>query len=155
MHHDYQGQGVDQLKDCITKIISNPEDRRLIMTGAAAILSLGSSHHFSPQHNLFFWIELAAFLFPIRWTVIRSMWYVTNTLLCVLIRMSMHTTLSPPPSHHLLLLLLLLLLLQISPLLSLSCYALSPLLSSCSLESLWSGQDGSSPLSHVLPILRG
>jgi hypothetical protein len=54
MHHDYQGQGVDQLKDCITKIISNPEDRRLIMTGAAAILSLGSSHHFSPQHNLFF-----------------------------------------------------------------------------------------------------
>jgi hypothetical protein len=34
MHHDYTGQGVDQLKDIITKIMTTPEDRRLIMTGA-------------------------------------------------------------------------------------------------------------------------
>ena len=40
MHHDYQGQGVDQLKDCIMKIICNPEDRRLIMTGATAFSHL-------------------------------------------------------------------------------------------------------------------
>jgi dihydrofolate reductase/thymidylate synthase len=32
MHTDYTGQGVDQLKDCIQKIIQNPEDRRIIMS---------------------------------------------------------------------------------------------------------------------------
>jgi dihydrofolate reductase/thymidylate synthase len=32
MHTDYTGQGVDQLKDCIHKIIHNPEDRRIIMS---------------------------------------------------------------------------------------------------------------------------
>jgi dihydrofolate reductase/thymidylate synthase len=32
MHTDYTGQGVDQLKDCIQKIINNPEDRRIIMS---------------------------------------------------------------------------------------------------------------------------
>ena len=32
MHTDYSGQGVDQLADCIDKIINNPEDRRIIMS---------------------------------------------------------------------------------------------------------------------------
>ncbi|KAL3803555.1 hypothetical protein HJC23_014103 [Cyclotella cryptica] len=32
MHTDYTGQGVDQLADCIDKIINNPEDRRIIMS---------------------------------------------------------------------------------------------------------------------------
>lgn len=32
MHHDYTGQGVDQLADCIHKIIHHPEDRRIIMS---------------------------------------------------------------------------------------------------------------------------
>ena len=32
MHADYTGQGVDQLADCINKIINNPEDRRIVMS---------------------------------------------------------------------------------------------------------------------------
>jgi dihydrofolate reductase/thymidylate synthase len=32
MHTDYTGQGVDQLADCIHKIMHNPEDRRIIMS---------------------------------------------------------------------------------------------------------------------------
>ncbi|KAL7531730.1 hypothetical protein ACHAXR_004202 [Thalassiosira sp. AJA248-18] len=32
MNTDYSGQGVDQLADCIEKIINNPEDRRIIMS---------------------------------------------------------------------------------------------------------------------------
>lgn len=32
MHTDYTGQGVDQLAECIHKIIHNPEDRRIIMS---------------------------------------------------------------------------------------------------------------------------
>ena len=32
MHADYSGKGVDQLADCIDKIINNPEDRRIIMS---------------------------------------------------------------------------------------------------------------------------
>jgi dihydrofolate reductase/thymidylate synthase len=32
MHADYSGQGVDQLADCIDKIMNNPEDRRIIMS---------------------------------------------------------------------------------------------------------------------------
>jgi len=32
MHADYSGQGVDQLAECIHKIIHNPEDRRIIMS---------------------------------------------------------------------------------------------------------------------------
>jgi dihydrofolate reductase / thymidylate synthase len=32
MHTDYQGQGIDQLMDCIEKIKHQPEDRRIIMT---------------------------------------------------------------------------------------------------------------------------
>jgi thymidylate synthase len=32
MHTDYTGKGVDQLQDCIDKIINNPEDRRIIMS---------------------------------------------------------------------------------------------------------------------------
>jgi len=32
MHANYDGQGVDQLKDCIHKIKTNPEDRRIVMT---------------------------------------------------------------------------------------------------------------------------
>eukprot|EP00596_Hydrurales_sp_CCMP1899_P010578 CAMPEP_0119038076 /NCGR_PEP_ID=MMETSP1177-20130426/6775_1 /TAXON_ID=2985 /ORGANISM="Ochromonas sp, Strain CCMP1899" /LENGTH=316 /DNA_ID=CAMNT_0007000179 /DNA_START=515 /DNA_END=1465 /DNA_ORIENTATION=- len=32
MHTDYNNQGVDQLKECIQKIMTSPEDRRLIMT---------------------------------------------------------------------------------------------------------------------------
>lgn len=32
MHADYTGQGVDQLADCIDKIINNPEDRRIVMS---------------------------------------------------------------------------------------------------------------------------
>lgn len=32
MHTDYTGQGVDQLAECIHKIIQNPEDRRIIMS---------------------------------------------------------------------------------------------------------------------------
>ena len=32
MHTDYSGQGVDQLAECIRKIIHNPEDRRIIMS---------------------------------------------------------------------------------------------------------------------------
>jgi thymidylate synthase len=32
MHSDYTGKGVDQLRDCIQKIVSNPEDRRIVMT---------------------------------------------------------------------------------------------------------------------------
>ena len=32
MHADYSGEGVDQLADCIDKIINNPEDRRIIMS---------------------------------------------------------------------------------------------------------------------------
>ena len=29
---DYAGKGVDQLADCVDKIINNPEDRRIIMS---------------------------------------------------------------------------------------------------------------------------
>jgi len=32
MHADYSGQGVDQLAECIHKIIHNPEDRRIVMS---------------------------------------------------------------------------------------------------------------------------
>jgi dihydrofolate reductase / thymidylate synthase len=32
MHTDYTGQGVDQLQDCIDKIIHNPNDRRIVMS---------------------------------------------------------------------------------------------------------------------------
>ena len=32
MHTDYEGKGVDQLKDCINKIKNTPTDRRIIMT---------------------------------------------------------------------------------------------------------------------------
>jgi dihydrofolate reductase/thymidylate synthase len=32
MHADYEGKGVDQLRDCIHKIKNSPEDRRIIMT---------------------------------------------------------------------------------------------------------------------------
>lgn len=32
MHTDYTGQGVDQLADCIDKIVNNPEDRRIVMS---------------------------------------------------------------------------------------------------------------------------
>ena len=32
MHADYEGKGVDQLKDCINKIKNTPTDRRIIMT---------------------------------------------------------------------------------------------------------------------------
>lgn len=32
MHANYDGQGVDQLQQCIDKIINNPEDRRIIMS---------------------------------------------------------------------------------------------------------------------------
>jgi thymidylate synthase len=32
MHTDYTGKGVDQLQDCIDKIMNNPEDRRIIMS---------------------------------------------------------------------------------------------------------------------------
>ena len=32
MHADYSGKGVDQLADCVDKIINNPEDRRIIMS---------------------------------------------------------------------------------------------------------------------------
>ena len=32
MDTDYSGQGIDQLLDCIAKIKTNPEDRRIIMT---------------------------------------------------------------------------------------------------------------------------
>ena len=32
MHADYNGQGVDQLADLISRIKSNPEDRRLILS---------------------------------------------------------------------------------------------------------------------------
>lgn len=32
MHNDYTGKGVDQLADCINKIKTNPEDRRIIMS---------------------------------------------------------------------------------------------------------------------------
>lgn len=32
MHADYSGQGVDQLRECIHKIKTTPEDRRIVMT---------------------------------------------------------------------------------------------------------------------------
>eukprot|EP00934_Nitzschia_sp_Nitz4_P001324 Nitzschia sp. Nitz4//scaffold108_size72880//45971//47428//NITZ4_005820-RA/size72880-processed-gene-0.56-mRNA-1//-1//CDS//3329532684//1324//frame0 len=32
MHADYKGQGVDQLAECIHKIIHNPEDRRILLS---------------------------------------------------------------------------------------------------------------------------
>lgn len=32
MHSDYTNCGIDQLKECIDKIKTNPEDRRIIMT---------------------------------------------------------------------------------------------------------------------------
>jgi dihydrofolate reductase/thymidylate synthase len=32
MHTDYKGQGVDQLQDCIDKIIHTPEDRRILLS---------------------------------------------------------------------------------------------------------------------------
>eukprot|EP00578_Thalassiosira_sp_NH16_P015596 CAMPEP_0181127762 /NCGR_PEP_ID=MMETSP1071-20121207/28373_1 /TAXON_ID=35127 /ORGANISM="Thalassiosira sp., Strain NH16" /LENGTH=582 /DNA_ID=CAMNT_0023213527 /DNA_START=73 /DNA_END=1821 /DNA_ORIENTATION=- len=32
MHADYTGKGVDQLRDCVEKIINNPEDRRIVMS---------------------------------------------------------------------------------------------------------------------------
>jgi dihydrofolate reductase/thymidylate synthase len=32
MHTDYEGHGIDQLKNCIDKIKSNPEDRRIVLT---------------------------------------------------------------------------------------------------------------------------
>ena len=32
MHADYTGRGIDQLKDCITKIMTNPTDRRIVLT---------------------------------------------------------------------------------------------------------------------------
>ncbi len=32
MHANYDNQGIDQLKQCIDKIKSNPEDRRIVLT---------------------------------------------------------------------------------------------------------------------------
>ena len=32
MHSDYKGKGVDQLVDCINKIKTSPEDRRIVLT---------------------------------------------------------------------------------------------------------------------------
>lgn len=32
MHSDYNGKGIDQLKDCIQKIKNTPNDRRIILT---------------------------------------------------------------------------------------------------------------------------
>lgn len=32
MHSNYEGQGVDQLLDCIQKLKKSPEDRRIIMS---------------------------------------------------------------------------------------------------------------------------
>lgn len=32
MHHDYSGQGIDQLAKCIEQIRTNPDDRRIVMT---------------------------------------------------------------------------------------------------------------------------
>lgn len=32
MHADYTNKGIDQLKECIHKIIHHPEDRRIVMT---------------------------------------------------------------------------------------------------------------------------
>lgn len=32
MHFDYTGEGIDQLQECIDKIKSNPEDRRIVLT---------------------------------------------------------------------------------------------------------------------------
>ena len=32
MHTNYEGQGIDQLAECINKIKNNPEDRRIILT---------------------------------------------------------------------------------------------------------------------------
>ena len=32
MYADYEGQGIDQLRECVEKIKHNPEDRRIIMT---------------------------------------------------------------------------------------------------------------------------
>ena len=31
-HSDYNGKGVDQLRNCIDKIMNNPTDRRIIMS---------------------------------------------------------------------------------------------------------------------------
>jgi thymidylate synthase len=32
MRADYAGQGVDQLRECIDKIVNSPEDRRIVMS---------------------------------------------------------------------------------------------------------------------------
>jgi len=50
MHTDYTGQGVDQLKECIDKIKTNPNDRRIIMTAwnpaALHLMALPPCHMF-------------------------------------------------------------------------------------------------------------
>jgi dihydrofolate reductase / thymidylate synthase len=50
MHADYTGAGVDQLKDCIEKIKTNPTDRRIVLTAwnpaDLAIMALPPCHMF-------------------------------------------------------------------------------------------------------------
>jgi len=50
MHADYKGEGVDQLADCIDKIINNPTDRRIIMSAwnpaDLALMALPPCHMF-------------------------------------------------------------------------------------------------------------
>lgn len=50
MHADYTGAGVDQLKDCIQKIMTNPTDRRIVLSAwnpaDLSIMALPPCHMF-------------------------------------------------------------------------------------------------------------
>lgn len=50
MHADYTGKGIDQLAQCIEKIKTNPNDRRIVMTAwnpsALHLMALPPCHMF-------------------------------------------------------------------------------------------------------------
>jgi hypothetical protein len=56
MHTDYNNQGVDQLKDCIQKIMSSPEDRRYISKYKQII-------DYSVLINIDVWLSISIYIY--------------------------------------------------------------------------------------------
>jgi len=71
MHHDYSGQGFDQLLDVINKIKHNPDDRRIILSAwnpsDLKLMALPPCHMFAQVCSLiqvFLWKIAPSTLIP-------------------------------------------------------------------------------------------